>query len=76
MQSLPVIPHYPTYHHTLPIPPLTSIHPITSHFPTIHSQLLQKISTPILNHLHHLNPLLYHITSNPPTTIHYQYNII
>ncbi|MGO4937740.1 glutamine-hydrolyzing GMP synthase [Fundicoccus sp. Sow4_H7] len=61
-----------TYDHMIGIRAVTSIDGMTSEFARIDWEVLQKISTRIVNEVEHVNRVVYDITGKPPGTIEWE----
>ncbi|MYL58648.1 GMP synthase (glutamine-hydrolyzing), partial [Virgibacillus halodenitrificans] len=61
-----------TYDYTIGIRAVTSIDGMTSDWARIPWDVLETISTKIVNDVQHINRVVYDITSKPPATIEWE----
>lgn len=71
-RSVGVIGDYRTYNYTLALRAVTSIDGMTADWAKIPFDVLEKVSTTIVNKVEHINRVVYDITSKPPATIEWE----
>ncbi len=71
-RSVGVIGDYRTYNYTLALRAVTSVDGMTADWARIPFDVLEKISTAIVNKVEHINRVVYDITSKPPATIEWE----
>ncbi|MGV2876129.1 glutamine-hydrolyzing GMP synthase [Macrococcus capreoli] len=72
IRSVGVMGDYRTYDYTIGVRAVTSIDGMTSDFARIDWEVLQKVSSRIVNEVQHVNRVVYDITSKPPSTIEWE----
>ncbi|MDE7079782.1 MAG: glutamine-hydrolyzing GMP synthase [Clostridia bacterium] len=72
MRSVGVMGDCRTYDYTLVLRAVTSVDAMTADWARIPADVLEKISTRIVNEVSHINRVVYDITSKPPATIEWE----
>ena len=72
MRSVGVMGDSRTYDYTLVLRAVTSVDAMTADWARIPADVLEKISTRIVNEVSHINRVVYDITSKPPATIEWE----
>lgn len=72
MRSVGVMGDYRTYDYTLALRGVTTTDFMTAEWARIPYDILDKISTRVINEVGHINRVVYDITNKPPTTIEFE----
>lgn len=71
-KSVGVMGDYRTYEYTIAVRAITSVDGMTADFARLPWDVLQKVSSRIVNEVDHINRVVYDITAKPPATVEWE----